>query len=60
MVCCRYFKSLDGVDVDVLDFKLSFDEGILALFRLATVLASISKIWANFSQSSGHPGSERS
>jgi hypothetical protein len=37
---------------------LSFDEDILTLFHLATVLASISKIWAIFSQSSGHPDLE--
>ncbi len=36
-------------------FKLSFGEDILTLFRLATVLASISKIWPIFFQYSGHP-----
>jgi hypothetical protein len=35
---------------------LSFDEDILAFFGLATVLATFSKVWATFSQSSGHPG----
>jgi hypothetical protein len=39
-------------------FTLSFDEYILAFFGLATVLATLSKIWANFSQSSGHPEHE--
>jgi hypothetical protein len=37
---------------------LSFDEDILTLFHLATVLASISKIWVIFPQSSGHPGKD--
>jgi hypothetical protein len=36
-------------------FTLSFDEYILAFFVLATVLATLSKIWAILSQSSGHP-----
>ncbi len=37
-------------------FKFSFDEDVLAfLFGLATVLANFYKLWANFSQSSGHP-----
>jgi hypothetical protein len=31
-----------------LTFKLSFDEDILAFFGLATVLAPLSKIWANY------------
>jgi hypothetical protein len=35
--------------------RLSFDEGILAFLGLATVLATFSKIWAIFSQYSGHP-----
>jgi hypothetical protein len=35
-------------------FKLSFDVNILAFFGLATVLATLSKIWATFAQSSGH------
>jgi hypothetical protein len=36
-------------------FKLSFNSDNLAFFGLATVLATFSKIWAIFSQSSGHP-----
>jgi hypothetical protein len=35
-------------------FKLSFDVYILTLFGLATVLATLSKIWVTFAQSSGH------
>jgi hypothetical protein len=36
-------------------FKLSFDEAILVFLKLASVLATFSKIWVIFSQSSGHP-----
>ncbi len=35
-------------DVDPLDFQIELNEGILALFGLATVLAYISKNWAIF------------
>jgi hypothetical protein len=38
-----------GSDEDPLDFQIELDEDILALFGLATVLASISKNWAIFS-----------
>jgi hypothetical protein len=38
---------------------MSFDENTLALFSLAIVLASFSEIWVIFSQSSGHPDSQR-
>jgi hypothetical protein len=34
---------------------LSFDEDILAFFVLAIVLATFFKLWAIFSQTSGHP-----
>jgi hypothetical protein len=34
---------------------LSFEEDILAFLGLTTVLATFSKIWANFFQTSGHP-----
>jgi hypothetical protein len=37
---------------------LSFNEDILAYFVLATILATFSKNWANFSESSGHPGAD--
>jgi hypothetical protein len=36
-------------------FMLSFEEDILAFLGLATVLATFSKIWAIFFQTSGHP-----
>ncbi len=37
-------------------FKLSFYVDILTYFRLLIVLATFSKMWVNFFQSSGHPG----
>ncbi len=49
MVCCGYFKSLEGFYVDVWTFKLNMAEDILAFFDLATVLATFSKILGNFS-----------
>jgi hypothetical protein len=36
-------------------FKLSFVKNSLAVFGLATVLATYSNIWAFYSKSSGHP-----
>jgi hypothetical protein len=50
MVCCRYFKGLTRM---FWTFKLSFDEVVLVFLKLATVLATFSKIWLIFSQSSG-------
>ncbi len=41
-------RAQERLDVDVLNFKLSFDEDILPFFVLATVWATFSKIWANF------------
>jgi hypothetical protein len=50
MVCCWYFKSSKVIYcICFWTFKLSLDVDIL------TFLATFSKIWANFSQSSGHP-----
>jgi hypothetical protein len=51
MLCCRYFKLQTWFDVDFLDFYI---ERILSFFGLATVLATFSKNWAVFIQSSDH------
>ncbi len=55
MVCCKYLKRSEGLNIDFYTFKLSIDEDILKIFNLATVLATFSKIWVIFPQSSGHP-----
>ncbi len=48
MVCCRYFRLQKWFDVDF------YIERILTFFGLATVLATFSKNWAVFIQSSDH------
>jgi hypothetical protein len=40
-------------------FKLGFDVDILALFGSVTIWATLSKNWAIFYQSSGHPDTAR-